>query len=329
LRSRAASIVVLTPVRNEAWILDTFLRVTSTFADHILVADQGSTDESRAICGRHSKVKLIDNPSSSYDEADRQRLLIHAARSSVPGPRILLALDADEFVAADAPASEDWGRMRELPPGTVLAFEKPDLYGSFARCLRYANPWPLGYSDDGIEHQGRSIHSLRIPTPPGSPVAHLSAVKVIHYAMLDLRRQAAKARFYAVQENLRNSSPLVRRRLTYAANRDWSASGTLAAPLDSWFAGWEAAGIPVRASAEEQFYWQDYEVLRILQSHGGRRFWLDDIWQFDWEGCRTSALRRGEPGVSASPIQRPPRWSRIAARLLDAAYAGARRLRNR
>jgi len=41
-------IVVVTPVRNEAWILERFLSVTSRFADHIIIADQ-------ALDGRQSR----------------------------------------------------------------------------------------------------------------------------------------------------------------------------------------------------------------------------------------------------------------------------------
>lgn len=34
----------LTPVRNEVWILDRFLKAASFWADHIIIADQMSTD---------------------------------------------------------------------------------------------------------------------------------------------------------------------------------------------------------------------------------------------------------------------------------------------
>src|SRR5262249_47213302 len=49
-------VVVLTPVRNEAWILARFLAVTARFADLILVADQGSTDGSAELCRACPKV---------------------------------------------------------------------------------------------------------------------------------------------------------------------------------------------------------------------------------------------------------------------------------
>src|SRR6266550_4777142 len=110
-------IVVLTPVKNEEWILDQFLSVTSQFADLIIVADQSSTDNSRQICSKFSKVHLIANESEIYDEATRQQLLIKTARQLVPGRRILLALDADELLAADSINSPGWQAMLDADPG--------------------------------------------------------------------------------------------------------------------------------------------------------------------------------------------------------------------
>src|SRR5437667_3161139 len=98
--SERPTIICLTPVKNEAWILDRFLQCASLWADHIIVADQCSEDESREIVGRHPKVILIENPSPVYDEGARQKLLLEAARR-IPGKRLLIALDADEMLTAN------------------------------------------------------------------------------------------------------------------------------------------------------------------------------------------------------------------------------------
>ena len=54
-------IVVITPVKNEDWIIEIFLKVTSTFADLIIIADQYSSDASREIAASFKKVVLIEN----------------------------------------------------------------------------------------------------------------------------------------------------------------------------------------------------------------------------------------------------------------------------
>ena len=130
-------VVVVTPVKNEELFLDRFLSVANQFAELVIIADQHSTDESRDVCRKFDRVVVIDNDNPDYDEASRQALLLTEARKRIPGPKVLLALDADEVVAADAMSSAGWGAMVHARPGTVLSFEKPDLYESTRNCLRY------------------------------------------------------------------------------------------------------------------------------------------------------------------------------------------------
>jgi glycosyltransferase involved in cell wall biosynthesis len=313
--------VVLTPVRNEAWILDRFLAVTCRVADLILILDQGSTDGSQEIARSYPKVHLLANPSNDYDEASRQNLLLQTARASVPGEKVLLALDADEIVAADAPSNPGWRTMLAAPAGSVLCFEKPDLWDGVDRCLRYSTPWPLGYVDDGAPHNPRRVHSIRIPAPEGAPRLHLEDVKILHYALTRLDCQAAKARFYSVQESLHGTSPLRRRRASYSPKRDWSAVGRLGPVPQRWLAGWEELGIDLRSIHREAYYWHDFEVLRLFARCGFRRFWLEGIWAFDWEACRRHALAQGMSGMPDRPIVRPPWALRVAGQLLDFLYS--------
>ena len=93
-------LICMTPVRNEAWILNAFLKATSLWADFIIIADQCSTDGSREIAMRYPKVILIDNNNTDYNEAVRQKMLIDKARE-IDGDKILFALDADEIFAAN------------------------------------------------------------------------------------------------------------------------------------------------------------------------------------------------------------------------------------
>src|SRR5437660_66806 len=73
--SQRATVICVTPVRNEEWILERFLLCASLWADYIIVADQGSDDDTPRIAASHPKVTLIENSSPAYDEAARQKLL--------------------------------------------------------------------------------------------------------------------------------------------------------------------------------------------------------------------------------------------------------------
>ncbi|MFO5494935.1 MAG: glycosyltransferase family 2 protein, partial [Cuspidothrix sp.] len=145
MTTKLPKIVVITPVKNEAWILDRFLSVTSQFADHIIIADQNSTDGSQAICKKYPKVILIENKSQQFNEAERQLLLIQTARDLVQEHKIILALDADEILAANATKTASWQKMLQAEPGTILFFEKPDLFDNTYKCIRSGILTPLGY----------------------------------------------------------------------------------------------------------------------------------------------------------------------------------------
>ena len=73
-------LIVLTPVRNEAWVLHAFLKATSLWADHIIIADQMSTDGSREIYPQYEKVIVIDNPRTEMHQARTRQLLFEAAK---------------------------------------------------------------------------------------------------------------------------------------------------------------------------------------------------------------------------------------------------------
>ena len=308
-------IVVITPVKNEAWILERFLQVTSEFADHIIIADQNSTDGSRNICMKYAKVHLIENSNAQYNEASRQKLLIETARKLVPGPRILLALDSDELLAADAMETIEWKRMLNAKPGTILYFEKPDLLHSLHQAIRYRSSWPLGYVDDGCEHNPRIIHSVRIPQPDYAVHMDLYNIKILHYALTRPAAQASKMRFYSVLENVNHTMKFYTRRKGYGLKRDFTKEGTVEPSNPLWFEGWTKKGIDMFTISNSDYYWQDFEVLKLFKKHGYKKFWLDDIWYFDWEKFRKHAISIGE--APNYPIKNPPALLVIMLRICD------------
>lgn len=317
------AIVVMTPLKNDAWILRRFLEVTSTFADHILIADQGSTDGGLEICAQFPKVTVLDNSASDYDEASRQQMLIAAARERFPLPRILLALDSDEILAADAPDSAGWQTMLNAAPGTVLLFEKPNLYLSPERVERAPLDFPGGFVDDGVAiHSATRVHSPRVPMPPDAPRLSLGDVKILHYALTRPQAQKAKIRMYVVMENLMGTKSLYTRRRYYWRNKVLSAKGPVEPTPREWFTQWEARGIDMTTILDEQPYWQDTATLDLLISHGARRFWWDDIWEKDWNRFLAESGRTGR-------IDSPPRLLTWGLHLAQGAVEWAAGLRRK
>jgi len=307
-------IIVLTPVKNEAWILDLFLKITSQFADHILLADQHSTDATLEIASKYAKVIVIENKNQAYDEAYRQQLLIEKARELFPtNKRIFIALDADEIISADGIQSQDWETIRSTPINTTLYFEKPDLYLSTDKTIRYeTNFWPLGFVDDvSTNHEAQLIHSIRVPQ--SEQKVYLNTIKFLHLAYLRPNIQRAKFRFYTVKENVAKVNPWYRRRKWYRSPNHLVQHATVVETPTSWLNYTDGKLLDAVKDTNET--WHNLNILENLQKHGSVRFWFDDIWDIDWQKYQ----QQFDP-TAATKITPPPALLRFVLRLFDKIY---------
>jgi hypothetical protein len=275
------TVICLTPIKNEAWILDRFLKCASLWADQIIIADQSSDDGSREIALSYPKVTLIDNPASTFNEPERQKLLLEEARKT-PGPRLLIALDADEIFTANFKDSPEWNNILTANPGTIFKFQlvniHPDLQSYWSPQWNFA----LGFMDDGSVHIGDKIHSTRIPFPIGAPEIILKEIKVMHYQFTDWERMESKHRWYQCWERLNNPK---RRPIDiyrqyhhmYAIN-----SSELQKLLPEWFSGYQHQGIDMFSVNRQEFYRWDKEVLDYFNEYGTAKFKREAIWDVDW-----------------------------------------------
>lgn len=194
-------LVVLTPVRNEAWILHAFLKATSLWADYIIIADQMSTDGSREIYPQYEKVILVDNPREEMHQARTRRLLFDAAQK-IKGDKILFALDADEFLSGDFKNTFGWNTILNSAPGDVFCFRWMNLLpGSSTYTSFQPYYWAAHVNDDFMngEFPDNHIHEWRLPWP--KQVDHeyiIDDISFIHFARVNVQRQINKEIFYQV-----------------------------------------------------------------------------------------------------------------------------------
>ena len=203
------TIICLTPIRNEAWILDKFLKCTSLWADYIIIADQMSTDGSREIAQKYPKVILVDNNSTTFNEPERQKLLINEARK-ITGRRLLITLDADEIFTPNVLISPEWHTILNSKPGTIFQFQLANIRPNFQN-MWLVNHFSWGFMDDGSEHiTNGKIHTSRIPLPSSSDTVSLNEIKVIHFQFTAWKRMQSKHRWYQCYEiiNISDKSPL-------------------------------------------------------------------------------------------------------------------------
>lgn len=298
-------LICLTPIKNEAWILERFLKCASTWADHIIVADQASDDGSREIARRFPKVILVENTATTYDERSRQRLLINEARK-IPGPRVLMALDADECLTANFRSSPEWKSIQEAAPGTVIRFSWPEIRMGKCGLESYICPWrvPVGFVDNGDEHEGPAIHSTRIPTPPDAPSLLPTQIQLMHYCLADRERFKSRIRWYQCWETINSGKrPLALYRQYHKALTVPDAR--FSPILEEWILGYTDLGIDMTSILRQGHYRWDTEILDLMTRHGASAFRKLAIWNFDWRAL----AERLQPGVDSDRFADPRSFS--------------------
>jgi Glycosyl transferase family 2 len=296
------SIICLTPIKNESWILDRFLQCASVWADYIIVADQLSVDNSREIACRYPKVILIENNSASFNEPERQKLLIEAARK-IPGKRLLIALDADEVLSANFLTSPEWQTVISAKPGTVINFQWANLRPD---CKSYWNSsyHSLGFMDDGSQHLGKLIHSPRLPIPENAPVIILNDVRVLHYQYTDWERMKSKHRWYQCFERV--NRPNRRAIDIYRQYHHMYAipqHDILPLP-ERWISSYIEQGIDMTSVMRDELFWWDQQVLELFEKYDAHSFKREAIWDVDWSALAARQKRDGESYTYADPRNR-------------------------
>ncbi len=278
------SLIVLTPVRNEAWVLKAFLKATSLWADHIIVTDQLSTDGSREILQEFPKVILVENNRPEMHQAATRKLLFDAAKK-IPGEKVLFTLDADEFLSGDFVHTEDWARIINSKPGDCFCWRwmnlKKDDITQYSTFQHYY--WAVHVSDNLWEglFPDNFIHEWRLPWPSPSNKVLINDFCSIHLARINSLRQRNKERFYQVttlgQDNKKSSISLYRQ---YHAEDDLQYFPVPENAYDFYKQNDLDIWAYVNVHDEGEYY--TTEVLRYFERDGLKRYAFLDIWDDDW-----------------------------------------------
>ncbi len=296
------TIICLTPVRNEAWIIERFIQCASLWADRIIIADQNSTDNTVALARKYSKVTVIENSNSEYDEVYRQKMLLAEARKT-SGKKLLVTLDADEFLTANFHTSAEWETALQADEGTLITFNWANLAPGFSHCNIDPTPMSWGFMDNGAEHEGRKLHSQRVPLIDDAKVIHLQEIKVLHYAYISSARLNSKQRWYMCFEYLNKPDQNLRGLFNRYKFQDRSNLVSPSAIKPEWFSFYTEKGIDMtsiksnffhakRVTGPEneigadktlfEYFWWDFEVLRMMKTYGANKFAVLPIWNFNW-----------------------------------------------
>lgn len=277
-------LICLTPVRNEAWCLDVFLKCTSLWADHIIIADQFSTDGSREIALKHPKVILIDNYDLEYNESSRQKILINKARS-IPGDKILFALDADEIFTGNFGQTNDWNEILRSRPGQVFGLQWASIDADKC-CYSLSDfyfPWII-HDDDVTQHENYTsqLHSMRIPYPSSADMGYyrVNDFKVFHLNRIHSERQFSKEIYYQCLELLHNPDqhPIV----SYRSN-NVILDNKIKIP-EFWISNYCNYNIDIfsELKLDHSNIWYNDEILALIKKYGFDKFSILAVWSRRW-----------------------------------------------
>ncbi len=274
--------ICLTPARNEAWILETFIKYNSLWADYIIILDQMSTDQTKEVCDRYDHVIRIENNSLIFNEDERQIRLIEEARKIEAEKRIIIALDADEVLSSNVTLSQEWETIKQLPEGTVLKFPWFNVDENKKEGWFTESPVAFGFVDDGSAHLPQKIHSTRVPVPPHASFYCTKEIVNLHFQYIDPERNRKKQRWYMCWEhiNFPDKHPID---IYRQYNKHYASSIVHQSIIKrEWLYNFEEEGRAILNCKAPDRMWWDEEILDMFENYGTERFKKIDIWDCDW-----------------------------------------------
>jgi hypothetical protein len=140
-------------VKNEADVIEAFVRHNLSFLDQLVVIDNDSADDTREILLALQReglpITLFHDPVVGYFQAEKMTAIY---RKVVPQfkPRFVFLLDADEFIAA--PSREAlYGQLRTVRPGRQAQY-----------CWRTYIPAPTGPEGDASDPLRSITHRMAV-----------------------------------------------------------------------------------------------------------------------------------------------------------------------
>lgn len=271
-------IVVLTPVKNEAWILPLFLKATSAWADYIIVSDQGSSDGSKEIARSFPKVRLIENDAlDDFDEYRMRKPLFDAARE-IEGNRVLVSLDADEFLSEFE--GKAWEKVMSQPKGTLIRLS------CFNVCPDLKNGWRDNEADVVFVDDGRPYENSGLVHVTRSIVSEMTLSEdnlfFLHFQFVNWKRMESKHRWYQCYEHINYPEKSA---IDLFRKYHWMYSDRLPVePIrESWLNQYEKKGIDLSKVFYDDYFWWDEKILEYLERFGTEYFANLDIWGIDWK----------------------------------------------
>lgn len=277
------TVICLTPVKNEEWIIEKFLKAASIWADKIIISDQGSTDRTVEIAKQFPKVTVIDNSKlKDFNEQEMRNPLFMEARKT-PGKRLLVSLDADEMFTPNF-KSQEWETILTASEGTRFVFEmfhiRPDfqtVFTTFEICC--------AFMDDGSQYDVGLIHVPRQPLRDDTPKIKLNDIAVLHFQFTNWERMERKQLWYQMFEHINNpSKSMVKLYRAYHWQKDLITTHTgREYPFNpKWVEKYSQYGVDITSVNIPATYHWDETIIEYINKYSIDYFKRIDLRDIDW-----------------------------------------------
>ena len=202
--------IILMPVKNEKWILPTTIKAGIKIADHILIADQNSTDGSKEVYKEYSKISVISNTYKDHSNQIRWDLL-DKSRELFGENNLIMNIDADELVPPNI-FNEEKINIMNHEPGTIFSSPWIQLWRSLNKYRSDDGVWnpsknkkPFMFIDNGIMDYEREYiindHTSRVPLKSSSNTID-TQIPLLHLQFANWERSQIKQAWYQCKELL-------------------------------------------------------------------------------------------------------------------------------
>ncbi|MFA5131379.1 MAG: glycosyltransferase [Patescibacteria group bacterium] len=270
-------IITLIPIKNEDWILEQTLENVCSFSDHVIIADQQSTDRSLEICKKFDKVRVVINNSEGHSNSVRWALLDEARK--IEGNNFIFCIDADEIISP-----KFIGEIKTLIsnnilfPGMGVSFQWIQIWGSM-KTHRVDGVWRnnikvAGFYDDRMIDYKREFvindHTSRIPQV--SKILHIAKYPLLHIQSISYERYIVKQAWYRCNELI--ASPTQVKKI----NHKYSVSNTDKLQIEDINEEWlNGVSVDTLEYSEEKD-WRYVEILSRFDKYGITFFEPLQIW---------------------------------------------------
>ncbi len=271
--------MALLPVKNEDWILPTYLSSISKLADEIIALDDTSSDKTRQIL-ESAGVLVLSAPKADFPNLGAKRnILLNEGRKR--NGTHFICLDADEIFSSDfLPHARE--TIESLKPGQKLSMRWVHFWKDTTHFLNDGNH-PLGsvWKDIAFCDDTALLYPEKALSEPRTPIANAhedllvpeNKGVVLHFQFANWKRVQYKQAWYRCLEFIQGIRGARRINATYGMTL--KDNGLLTAPVPTiWI-----SSLPLpKQSYQPNSNWHKKEILKWFDIYGIEFFEPLQIW---------------------------------------------------